>query len=124
MTLADLSKAFQALRTALMGRSGFEEHGSAALRARFAQAYEAFRAWYAEANALEDAKGSFGEAEQYVESLRELTAAAAAEGIRPSYQLPRTPREGLSIGFGDFAGLFGAALGIGALVVLTRGRKR
>lgn len=58
MTLADLNAAWQSLRTAALGRSGFEQNVSPALASRFTQAYAGWLQWYAQAGATPEAFGS------------------------------------------------------------------
>jgi len=58
MTLADLNAAWQRMRTAFIGRSGFDENVPAELASRFTQTLAGWDIWYAEAGPLSDVLGS------------------------------------------------------------------
>lgn len=58
MTLAELNAAWQRMRTAVIGRSGFEEHVPPELASRFTQALAGWDIWYAAAGPVSDALGS------------------------------------------------------------------
>jgi hypothetical protein len=123
MTLAELSKAWQSLRDALVGRSGNEKHASAELLARFKDLYAQWRQWYEQAGIADDATGSIGGAEPHIVNLRALTAYARAEGLRPSFELPKTPGERLDVGLYNAKWLAAGALALAAAFVFTRGRR-
>lgn len=125
MTLAEISEAWQALRTAILGRSGLDTKASPELRASFQASYAKWLEWYESADAMEHLKGSAGEASRYVDSLREITEQAASEGLKPTVVLPATPLEMLGSVFrklGWAAGGAAALAGLALVVALRRGK--
>jgi hypothetical protein len=58
MTLAELNAAWQRMRTAVLGRSGLDEHVPPELASRFAQTLAGWDIWYRNAGPVSDVLGS------------------------------------------------------------------
>lgn len=122
MTLAELSSAWSALRTAAVGRSGLELYVSAQLASRIRRGEAAFRNWYADAGPVDEALGSApGTSASYqIQVLRTLQAAAKAEGLAFAGELPETAGEAFASTITSGVKLITLALVAAAAVGIAR----
>lgn len=116
MTLTELNSAWQSLRNAALGRSGFEQHVSSELASRFTQAYAGWRQWYEQAGVTPEAFGStHPEVLGWIKRYRDLAFDMRREGLQLP-ELGETAGEQLA----DVAGGIGKALAaIAAIAVLA-----
>lgn len=128
MTIEELSRAWNELRTAALGRSGLETHVSPALAQRIRQAYERYHAAVKDAPILADVAPSVS-ASRWVELYRELAAEVAREGRPvPPDTLPTTAAEAVAdtaraVGTGGLSALWALAVVALAYVVYERGSR-
>lgn len=122
MTLADLNAAWQRMRTAVIGRSGFEEHVPPELASRFTQTLAGWDIWYAEASPVSDVLGSADpEVLAWLKRYRDLELDVRRAGVRlPVFS--ETPGEMIP-SVGEVVGpllALGALLGGAWLYIKTR----
>lgn len=93
MTLAEFNAAWQRMRTAVIGRGGFEEHVPPALASRFTQTLAGWDIWYRSASPVSDVLGSVDpEVASWLKRFRDLELDIRRAGL----QLPvftETPGE-------------------------------
>jgi hypothetical protein len=129
MTLAELHAAWQQLRTAALGRSGFEEHVSPELASRVTQGYAGFYQWYLNQGPMTDVLGSVDpETLGWVKRYRDLAFDVSREGLTVP-ELGTTAGEQIADVAADVGGFLGKAVaaiaGVGLIAwVLSRKRGR
>lgn len=125
MTLIDLNRAWQELRTAALGRSGFELHVSQELASRFTRELAGWDRWYAQAGFNEELFGStHPEVLGWLKRYRDLAYDMKREGLRVSELVPTAGEQISEAGADVGKGLLAlAAAGLVAWIWLNRRRR-
>lgn len=114
MNLADLNRAWQDLRTAALGRSGFEQNVSPELASRFTQALASWDQWYENAGPVADVFGStHPEVLAQLQRYRDLAYDMKREGLRVAELAPTAGEEIADVGGDVGKALAGVALVLG-----------
>jgi hypothetical protein len=124
MTLADLNRSWQELRTKALGRSGFEQNVSPQLASRFTQALAGWDQWYANAGPLSDLFGSTDpEVLAWLQRYRDLAFDMRREGLQVA-ELAPTAGEQITEAAGDVGKAVAAVAAVAFAAWLWINRKR